>query len=222
MESAARRRRSRLTRLLPWVSTLVVLACGGLVGAWVTDGYRAFTSETARRLVIQREKPRLPAAALQDSSGLRLGASSFSGKVLIVDFIYTSCETLCSALGGVFGALQRELSAPLEQEKIHLLSIAFDLERDSLAALQAYGKRFHAGQHWSLTRLPNRLARNIWFDTFGVVAIADGREGYVHNAGLSVVGNDGRIRAVFDAEDWQSAAEFARELTKEAVSEPVL
>lgn len=201
-------------RWLSWLATTLVLLGGSALGWQVTDGFTAFTTETARRLDIARAPRPLPDAPLLTPDGGELRAGDLAGRVLIVDFIYTACPTLCSALGGVFGALQRELHDELHQDQVKLLSVAFDLVRDTPTALVDYRQRHHADAGWIIARPPSAQARAAWFDTFGVIAIPDGRGGFTHNAALSVVDAQGRLVAVFDPEQWPAALDRARALLK--------
>jgi len=43
---------------------------------------------------------------------------------------------------------------------------------------------------------------------FGVVAVPDGLDGFVHNAAIAVVDPDGRLVAILDWDDPQGAARY--------------
>ena len=90
--------------------SLVLVAAGIGVLAGATDGFRAFTTETARRIAV-REHPRVvPSLPLQTADGGRTRIGALHGRWVLVDFIYTRCETYCSVQGGEFARLQRQLA----------------------------------------------------------------------------------------------------------------
>jgi protein SCO1/2 len=68
------------------------------------------------------------------------------GKPVIMDFIFTSCTTICPVLSKTFSMVQNELGA--DAEKVHLISVSIDPEQDTPARLADYARRFKAGPEW--------------------------------------------------------------------------
>ena len=64
----------------------------------------------------------------------------------MLNFIYTSCSTICPLSSQVFAQFQRALGA--KHESVHLVSISTDPEQDSPARLHAYAQQFHAEPGW--------------------------------------------------------------------------
>lgn len=190
------------------LASLVVLMAGAWALGGVTDGFRAFTTETARRIEVRERAPAVPALALQTASGAGIDFDQLRGRWLLVDFIYTHCATYCSAQGGVFTRLQRELAAPIAAGRVALLSISFDPDRDDPAALAGY-QRTHRdqGAGWIAARPLDHAARDALMRAFGVVAVPDGQGGFVHNAAISVVDPGGRLVAILDWDDVAGAAQ---------------
>src|SRR3546814_20123856 len=54
------------------LASFLLLALGGTVLTVATDGFHAFTSETARRLAVQRHPPQVPAVPLETQSGAHI------------------------------------------------------------------------------------------------------------------------------------------------------
>lgn len=186
--------------------SLVVLAAGVGVLAGVTDGFRAFTTETARRIAVREHPPVVPPLSLQTAGGEQLSLGQLRGRWLIVDFIYTNCMTYCSVQGGEFARLQRELAAPIAARMVALLSVSFDPERDDPVALAAY-QRLHGdhGAGWIAARPVDRADLVALMRVFGVVAVPDGFGGFVHNAAIAIVDPDGRLVAILDWDDLPGA-----------------
>ena len=182
---------------------LVATALVTLLGVGVfwsgTDGFTAFTAETARRADVLRSPRSLPAAALEDQDGRRFSLQDYQGRLLAVEFIYTRCTTLCRSLGMAFRQVRERLPARALGGDVVLLSISFDAARDDPASLKAYGQAFGAdGAHWRIARIHNPADVAPLLAAFGVVVIADGLGGFEHNAAIHLLGRDGRLAQISD------------------------
>jgi protein SCO1/2 len=184
------------------LASLLIVAAWVAVFAAVTDGFRAFTSETARRLDV-REHPRaLPSVRLQTADGSAIDLASLHGRWLLVDFIYTRCMTYCSVQGNEFARLQAQLSGEIADGKLLLLSVSFDPSHDAPAELTAYQHRSRdRGTGWIAARPQNEADLDALLHAFGVRAIPDGLGGFVHNAAINVVDPDGHLVAIVDWND---------------------
>jgi protein SCO1/2 len=195
------------------LASLAIAAAGCAAILHATDGLRAFTRETARRIDI-REQPRPVAAslALQTASASRIDFGDLRGRWLLVDFIYTRCLTYCTVQGGAFAQLQHKLAEPIRQDRVRLLSISFDPAHDGPAQLADYQRRFgDTGSGWIAARPADAQTRDTLMQIFGVTAVADGLGGFVHNAAIEVVDPHGRLVAVLDYDAIDAAADFVRE-----------
>jgi protein SCO1/2 len=181
-----------------WLASLCVAAAGFAVAHAATDGFRAYTLESARRLAALEAPSAVPSLALEWSDGRRAPLVALDAPVLLVDFIYTRCESYCAALGGVFAQLQQRLAAEIARGEVRLVSITFD-PRDDGPALVAYRDR-HRGDPaaWLIGRPVAPSELSAWLDGFGVVVIRDELGGFTHNAAVHVVGPDRRLAAIHD------------------------
>lgn len=195
------------------LASLLILAAGIATLAAATDGFRAFTSETARRIDV-RERPReIPARIpLQTAQGATIDLAGLRGRWLLVDFIYTRCTTYCSVQGNEFARLQRRLAGPIADGKVMLLSISFDPSHDEPSQLAAYQRRSgDLGAGWIAARPERPADLAELMRTFGVTAIPDGLGGYVHNAAIAVVDPRGKLVAI---EDWNASDKVASDLSR--------
>jgi protein SCO1/2 len=69
-----------------------------------------------------------------------------SGKPVIIDFIFTTCTTICPVLSVSFTSLRKELGA--DADKVQLISISIDPEHDRPEQMKKYLSRFKAGKGW--------------------------------------------------------------------------
>lgn len=179
--------------------TALVTALGSGAFCWGTDGFTAFTAETARRADILRTPRPLPAAVLEDQDGRVLSLDDYRGRLLAVEFIYTRCTTICNSLGAAFKQIRDRLPPDSLGREVALLSISFDPERDEPASLRAYGARHGAdGKHWRIVRVRDAGQLQALLDAFGIVVIADRFGGFEHNAAIHLVGRDGRLAEIAD------------------------
>ncbi len=190
------------------LASLVILVAGVAALAVATDGFRAFTSETARRIDV-REHPRaLPSTPLQTADGQTISFAELRGRWVLVDFVYTRCRTYCSIQGTEFAQMQQRLAAPIAADRVTLLSISFDPTRDNPAQLAAYQRRSgDRGAGWIAARPTSASGLRALMGVFGVTAISDGLGGYVHNSAIAVVDPQGRLIAIID---WDKPAEAER------------
>jgi protein SCO1/2 len=179
----------------------LVIAVGATTLGWATGGFRVITTEGARRFAIEHHPPAVPDVTLIDQDGVRFSSATNRGKVLLVDFIYTSCPSICGLLGagfsGVLDALRQE---GIGARQVDLLSISFDRARDGPAALKAYGDRFGAASpRWRIAVPATETGLRTLLRSFGVVVIPDAFGGFTHNDALYLIDRDGRIVRILDS-----------------------
>jgi len=68
------------------------------------------------------------------------------GRPVVLNFIFTTCTSICPAMSSVFAQFERRLG--VDAGKVHLMSISLDPEQDTPARLVEYARRFHAGPEW--------------------------------------------------------------------------
>lgn len=189
--------------------SLVLLAAGIGVLAEITDGFHAYTTETARRIRIREKPPTVPPLALQTASGGHISFGELRGRWLLVDFIYTRCTTYCSVQGGEFARLQGQLVGMIASGRVALLSVSFDPVHDDPAALTRY-QRLHGAKDagWIAARPVDKADLTALMRVFGVVAVPDGLGGFVHNAAIAVVDPDGRLVTIVDWDDPHGAVRY--------------
>lgn len=92
----------------------------------------------------------LPPGALVDQAG---GATSLEsvarGRIVIVDFVFTTCTTVCPVSSATLAAARQALGPRMEDEVVHL-SISTDPVTDTPARLSAYAQPFLPLDGWHL------------------------------------------------------------------------
>ena len=89
-------------------------------------------------------------APLLDQGGrrVRLAQDVIGERIAVVNFIYTSCTTVCPVSSATFAQLQKRLGAALGREVV-LVSITVDPLRDTPQRLREYGARYRAAEGWT-------------------------------------------------------------------------
>jgi len=93
---------------------------------------------------------KLPEVRLVDSTGAPrlLGKEVIGSRLAIVDFIYTSCTSVCPVLTSVLGLVQDQLGDRLGTE-VAMVSVSIDPATDTPARMKDYAARFGARPEWA-------------------------------------------------------------------------
>ena len=125
------------------------------------ESKKAFTADPA--------PAQIPDINVLDQNGNRLHfyRDLVRGKVVAMNFIYTTCATICPPLGATFGKLQKSLGERAGKD-VFLISVSVDPATDTPERLRAWGAQFGAKPGWTLvtgekTEL-NRLLRALGAD----------------------------------------------------------
>ncbi len=200
-------------------TTAVLIA--GLVLLWsATGGAQAFTTETLRRQQVASQPQRIEAFDLTLPSGEKTSFNAVlgpGGKVWLVDFVYTRCQTLCSSLGSIYQQLQTQIEARGLQGKVGLLSISFDPSNDDAPALTEYTKRMGMNPRvWQIVTLSNWQDRRRLLDAFGIMVLPAPLGEFEHNAALHVVSSSGMLVQIIDYTQFTAALDVAARMAQEA------
>ncbi len=84
----------------------------------------------------------------QDGRTVRFYSDLVKGKTVAVNFIFTTCTTVCPPLGATFARVQRELGVRAGRD-VQLISISVDPVTDTPERLKAWGEKFKAGPGWT-------------------------------------------------------------------------
>jgi protein SCO1/2 len=81
---------------------------------------------------------------------------------VMLNFIFTTCTTVCPVTSATFSQAQAKLG------KVRLVSISIDPEHDTPARLKEYARRFEAGPQWSMLTgsIENSILAQRAFDTY--------------------------------------------------------
>lgn len=82
---------------------------------------------------------------LTDQTGRPFSSAHLAGKVVVADFVFTTCTDICPLLSGTMAQVRDQLKqAKLLGDKAVIVSFSVDPEHDTPDALTTYGERFGA------------------------------------------------------------------------------
>ena len=184
----------------------------GFFFSLITSNLANFTLESERKSQLFLSKPSI-SLQLINASGQRISLANFAkqqNKILVTEFIYTRCKTLCLTLGDYFQQAQTHIKAQSLQNKIHLLSISFDVTADNPQRLKRYQSRMKMdNQIWSIATMASNADLAMAKRQLGLVVLADSTNEFVHNSAFLVISPQGKLLGIYDDDDIQGALSLA-------------
>lgn len=96
-------------------------------------------------------KASIPDVMLLNQHGkqVRFYSDLVKNKVVAINFIFTTCTTICPPMGVHFSNLQKLMGERVGKD-FHLISVSVDPVIDTPQRLKAWGEKFKAGPGWTL------------------------------------------------------------------------
>jgi protein SCO1/2 len=152
---------------------------------------------THSRLAVIQDAPEF---TLTSQAGDKLSSSDLKEKVLLVSFIFTTCNGTCPATTHRMGQIQEELKARglFKDDRVRLLSISLDPIRDTPDVLRGYMKIYDADpEHWTfLTGAADQVASVV--KSWGMWAKPAANGQLDHPSRIFLVDTRGRIREIYN------------------------
>lgn len=137
----------------------------------------------------------VPNFTLIDQARQQVSLEQFAGKVVALNFIYTSCAlpNYCFRMANNFGVLQRRFKDRMGSDLV-LLTVSFDPQRDTPEALAHYAQTWKAdAKTWHFLTGPSPEVRRVT-QMFGMDFFPD--EGLMnHSLHTAVIGRNGNLVA---------------------------
>lgn len=162
--------------------------------------------------VLGHEDHRTLPFTLVNQRGDTVSEADVAGQVLVVDFFFTRCATICPILTSHMKLVQDRF---LEDDRIRLLSHSVTPLADSVSVLAAHAREKGVDdRRWWLLTGPKadiyRLARQSYF-----AALDEGDGGFqdfVHTENIVLVDTLGRLRGFYDGTDLDEVNALVRDL----------
>lgn len=107
--------------------------------------------ETAGTKTTTPTKLSIPDISVLDQDGRqqKFYTDLVKDRIVVINFVFTSCKAMCPLLGANFSKLQSALGERLGQD-VFLISVSTDPETDSPEKMKTWGEKFKAKAGWTL------------------------------------------------------------------------
>ena len=122
----------------------------------------------------------------QDERELKFVSDVIGDNIVVMDFVYTTCTTICPVLSALFTQVQGKLGDAVGDE-VMLVSMSVDPIRDTPQRLKAYSAKHRAGDGWLWLTGPKPAVDDVltglgayttnFEDHPSMILIGDGRTG---------------------------------------------
>jgi protein SCO1/2 len=150
--------------------------------------------------VVPRIKP-MPVIALSDQYGLPINSSDLLGRMVVINFTYTTCGAECGSQRVGLVALREALRAEgLLGSQVTFLTVSIDPARDTPEALQTYAAQLGADREtWRFaTGNPDEVKALVGGE-LGIYYARPDADGVIkHEQNVLLVDSNGILRARYD------------------------
>jgi protein SCO1/2 len=181
------------------MKTFSRIATGSLLWSLLVFTSHAFADEDPhakhRAMMKQKSEPALESADVdlrdrplvtQHGEEVMFVSDVIGDNIVVMDFVYTTCTTICPVLSALFNQVQTKLGDQVGDD-VRLVSLSVDPIRDTPQRMKAYSAKHHAGDGWLWLTGPKPVVDEVlvgvgayttnFEDHPTMVLIGDGRTG---------------------------------------------
>lgn len=158
---------------------------------------------------------------LQNQLGDTVSLYDKPGKILVVDFFFTSCRGICPRLTANMSKLQQsfirggDLRKKIDTSILQFVSFSIDPERDSVSVLKNYADRFNVNHDnwWMLTGSKDSIYK-FAFEELKVDKFSDEpiNPDFVHTSRFVLIDKAYKVRGYYNGLDSVSISKLARDI----------
>lgn len=171
----------------------------------------------AQPALITPDRPRnLVDFSLTNSTGRVITRADLKGKILVVDFLFTSCSITCPFVNAQMEQIQQLTT---NQPDVKLVSLTVDPRDDTPDVLAKYGERFGADTNRWLFLTGDKA---VLYELIGQSFLARDENdpfsympgNFAHTERIAVVDAEGDLRGYFDGLNQNTAGAVVEEIAK--------
>ena len=157
---------------------------------------------------------------LVNQMGDTVSLNDLRGKIVVADFFFTRCPTICPYLTRNMAHIQnalklRDITRPVDTSFVHFVSFSVDPERDTVQALQRYATKFGVNDDlwWMLTG-PKKTIYDFALEEVKL-GLVDGEgvdTSFVHTSKFVLIDKRGVVRGYYNGLDTASLSELTRDI----------
>lgn len=141
----------------------------------------------------------IPDFSFTNQYGQTVTQEQFPDKILVVDFFFTSCPTICPTMSEQLARVQ---NAFLRDDRIVIVSFSIDPTRDTPEKLKAYGEEYGAiPGKWQFLTGDKEEIYTLALDGFKMSALDEGgdleHDGFVHTDRFALIDPNWNIRGYY-------------------------
>lgn len=163
---------------------------------------------------------RIPDFALTNQLGKTVGWNDMEGKIVVADFFFTHCPTICPQLTRNMKRLQdgiqnAQRAGDRSQHFVQFLSFSVDPERDSVSALKRWADRFEINpESWWLLTGPKKEIYDLSIEHMKILAIDGGAvdTSFMHTDFMVLIDKARNIRGYYHGLDTNAVAQLSRDI----------
>lgn len=159
--------------------------------------------------------------SLVNQLGDTVRLNELRGKIVVADFFFTSCPSICPHLTLNMKALQDALKTKDDTRKIdtpfiHFLSFSVDPEHDSVAALKKYADRFGVNHDmWWLLTGPKKTIYDFALNEVKLPLVDNQQvdSNFIHTSKFVVIDKNGIVRGYYNGLDTTELSKLSEDVT---------
>ncbi len=160
--------------------------------------------------------------SLTNQQGKKINFENLKGKIIVADFFFTHCPTICPPMTKNMKRLQESINngqrvGDKTNKLIHFLSFSIDSERDSVERLKYWADRFQINPEkwWLLTGDKKKIYDFALNEVKLGVQDGEGIDtNFVHSSKFVLIDSSRYVRGFYDGLDSISLARLSEDIVK--------
>jgi protein SCO1/2 len=163
---------------------------------------------------------RLADFTLQNQLGAKVGWEDLQDKIIVADFFFTRCPTICPGMTQNMKRLAETIHngkrvGDRTNRAVHFLSFSIDSERDSLPRLQYWANRFQINpETWWLLTGEKKQIYSLAIDEMKL-GLVDGENvdsNFVHSSKFVLIDVNRQVRGYYNGLDPEELSQLQRDI----------
>lgn len=163
---------------------------------------------------------KLPDFSLVNQQGDTVTWDGLKGKVVVADFFFTHCPTICPALTRNMYSLQQSINnaqrvGDKTPDFLHFLSFSIDPERDSVSRLKQWADRFQVNpEQWWLLTGPKKEIYDLAINDMRI-GVVDGQgvdTSFIHTDHFVLIDTNRQVRGFYHGLDSASLKQLSGDI----------
>ncbi len=159
---------------------------------------------------------------LTNQLGMPVSLDSLKGKIIIADFFFTHCPTICPPMTRNMKRLQESIHngrrvGDKTNKLVHFLSFSIDPERDSVPQIKKWADRFQINpEKWWLLTGDKQTIYNLALKEMAI-GVEDGKgidTNFVHSDKFVLIDSNRHVRGYYDGLDSVSLGKLSQDLIR--------